>query len=264
MIIDDLPSISIANDSDEIAIEQGTATKKITKGNFLQEVTSAISSLLSSLSGKVSKAGDTMTGDLQTKSSNIEINDASNAWGNASIYLNDKNSARMASVRAFHFTNGMGGIQLGGHNGSAENVLRLMVNSSGERSVSVSDSAAWRSALGLLYAANDTFSINSSAVISGFINNNSNTFWLEWSVGKSMENISTVTVTTMSGYAMGVNGGLDGSTSTKDYTQSPYSISVTKQGNYHIRIGVSKSSAFTNTTPLSPVTYFGTLALKFT
>lgn len=128
----------------------------------------------------------------------------------------------------------------------------------------ITNPGTWRSALGLCYAANDTLSINSSAVISGFINNNSNTFWLEWSVDKSMENISTVTVTTMSGYAMGVNGGLDGSTSTKDYTASPYSISVAKQGNYYIRIGVSKSSAFTNTTPLSPVTYFGTLALKFT
>lgn len=108
-------------------------------------------------SEKVSKSGDTMTGDLQTKSSNIEINELSNAWGNASVYLNDKNNARMASIRAFHFTNGMGGIQIGGHNGSTENVLRLMVNSSGERSVGVSDSAAWRSALGI-----EPYSINNS------------------------------------------------------------------------------------------------------
>lgn len=45
MIIDDLPSISIANDSDEIAIEQGTATKKITKGNFLQELNTALGAM---------------------------------------------------------------------------------------------------------------------------------------------------------------------------------------------------------------------------
>ena len=158
MIIDDLPSISIANDSDEIAIEQGTATKKITKGNFLQEIVSSISSLISDISGKVSKAGDTLTGDLQTKSSNIEINELSNAWGNASVYLNDKNNARMASIRVFHFTNGMGGIQLGGHNGSAENVLRLMVNSGGARSVSVSDAAAWRSAIGAMSQAGEDIS----------------------------------------------------------------------------------------------------------
>lgn len=45
MIIDDLPSISIANDSDEIAIEQGTATKKITKANLLKEINSDVDDL---------------------------------------------------------------------------------------------------------------------------------------------------------------------------------------------------------------------------
>lgn len=130
-----------------------------------ESLKSDINELKSNLNDKVSKAGDTMSGDLQTKSNNIEINEASNAWGNASVYLNDKNDARMASVRAFHFTNGMGGIQLGGHNGSAENVLRLMVNYSGTRSVGVSDSAAWRSAIGAMSQAGED--INGTDTTSG-------------------------------------------------------------------------------------------------
>lgn len=263
MIIDELPSISIANDSDEIPIEQGTATKKITKGNFLQEIVSSISSLISDISGKVSKAGDTMTGDLQTKSSNIEINEASNAWGNASVYLNDKNSTRMASVRAFHFTNGMGGIQLGGHNGSTENVLRLMVNSSGGRSVWVSDSATWRTALGLTYAANDTFSITSSLVLNGLIGNTTKTtIYFDCVVDRSMENISTISVTAMTGYIVGTNG-RDASGNT-DYTGSGFTLACTKQGNHHVRIGVTKTSAFPAGDAFTPAAYFGTLTLKFT
>lgn len=56
MIIDQLPEITIANDSDEIAIEQGTATKKINKGNFLQEVSADISTINTDLGTKATKA----------------------------------------------------------------------------------------------------------------------------------------------------------------------------------------------------------------
>lgn len=167
MIIDDLPSISIANDSDEIAIEQGTATKKITKGNFLQEVTSAISSLLSSLSGKVSKAGDTMTGALfvernvnadayhAAKTTLYSINEppASSTHTLYSLVAYDKDSNIIGYLRDYIGTDGSTGIDLNARNlvnGSGyTNGISLTMKPDGTRGVGLSDPVAWRTALGV-------------------------------------------------------------------------------------------------------------------
>lgn len=163
MIIDDLPSISIANDSDEIAIEQGTATKKITKGNFLQEVTSAISSLLSSLSGKVSKSGDTMSGNLEVdntspgtilKNTAMDVTDSSYTQNNSTGFrLRDKNGENVATITDRYLANGSTGLWLTGWktvNGSnIANSLGLYVDKNGNRVVDISDAVPWLSVLGL-------------------------------------------------------------------------------------------------------------------
>lgn len=275
MIIDDLPSISIANDSDEIAIEQGTATKKITKGNFLQEVTSAISSLLSSLSGKVSKAGDTMTGDLILQNASCITQDtritsgttpSSNIYGRA-VYLNDSVRFNVGTWQIMALTNGCEGFQLvagkKANNVNKFNYIRMLVDANGDPVVELSNPAAWRTALGLCYAANDTFSITSSVVLTGLIGNTAKTtIYLDCVVDRSMENISTISVTAMTGYIVGTNG-RDTSGNT-DYTGSGFTLSCTKQGNHHVRIGITKTSAFPMGDAFTPVTYFGTLTLKFT
>ena len=161
MIIDDLPSISIANDSDEIAIEQGTATKKITKGNFLQEVTSAISSLLSSLSGKVSKAGDTMSGELIVQNSAIsEKNTTADTTSDApstTTYWDTKHTDKNNRIAAYwetsYSTSGTSETTFRARrnvNGSnVNNGFKLSVNKNGERFVLFDEPAAWRTALGL-------------------------------------------------------------------------------------------------------------------
>lgn len=177
MIIDDLPSISIANDSDEIAIEQGTATKKITKGNFLQEVTSAISSLLSSLSGKVSKSGDTMTGNLEIDESDPSVflkntgadtsrssDEIIRAW---TFGAKDKNNKYAAYWQSTFQTNGRMNMALsarrivGGLN--VDNTITLKINNDGTRLVSLSDPAVWRDALGLgeiVYGTNTSSNVS--------------------------------------------------------------------------------------------------------
>ena len=163
MIIDDLPSISIANDSDEIAIEQGTATKKITKGNFLQEIVSSISSLISDISGKVSKAGDTMTGNLEIdntspgeilKNTATDVTDSSYTQNNSTGFrLRDKNGKNVAIITDRYLANGATGLWLTGWktvNGTdINNALALYVDKNGNRIIGVSDPAPWRSALGL-------------------------------------------------------------------------------------------------------------------
>lgn len=236
-----------------------------TETNVGDEILAEKAATSTALNGKVSKAGDTMTGDLQTKSGNIEINEASNAWGNASVYLNDKNSTRMASIRAFHFTNGMGGIQIGGHNGSVENILRLMVNSGGERSVGVSDSSAWRTALGLTYAANDTYS-SGTTIISGIVTNNAKRLLFIATVDKSLGNISTVTVTDLHGHTAGVAGVIDGNASASDdlKNKSGYTVTAAKINNNTVRIQIDKSTALTNASTATPFTIYGYFTLKFT
>lgn len=124
-----------------------------------------------------------------------------------------------------------------------------------------------RTNLGLCYAANDTESSNSSNPLSGLVSTISNAarvIYLEFVTEKSMENISTVTVTTLTGQLFGVNGVLDNLTSATNLTTGNYTASATKLSNRRVRISITKSSAFTNATALTPVTYWGTVGLKFT
>lgn len=270
MIIDDLPSISIANDSDEIAIEQGTATKKITKGNFLQEVTSAISSLLSSLSGKVSKAGDTMTGSLTVQSPFDSTQTAPSSTVNGKyVGLYDQNNRLVGYIQPqLVGTNGLFNIiiaasrTLGGSPYTNNLILRIAAD--GSKSVSVSDPAAWRSALGLCYAANDTFS-NSYVIAGGYVTTGATEIWFTVQVPKSMENISTITVTSLNGLLRGINGYLNNNSTVMNYaTSSEYSITTYKQSNTEVRIILKKSTAFTNATNNTPTMYAGNITLKFT
>lgn len=169
MIIDDLPSISIANDSDEIAIEQGTATKKITKGNFLQEIVSSINSLISNISGKVSKAGDTMTGTLfverdvnadayhaaKTTLCSIDEPPTSSTHTLYSLVAYDKDSNIIGYLRDYIGTDGSTGVDLNARNlvnGSGNtNGISLVMKPDGTREVAVTAPAAWRTALGVPY-----------------------------------------------------------------------------------------------------------------
>lgn len=277
MIIDDLPSISIANDSDEIAIEQGTATKKITKGNFLQEIVSSISSLISDISGKVSKAGDTMSGDLLLSDASCISQDSritsgttpsSNIYGR-SFYLNDRQRFNIGTWQIMSLTNGRDGFQLVGakkvNNVNKYNYIRMLVDANGNPVVELNGAAAWRSALGLCYAANDTYS-SGTTIISGIVTNNAKRLLFIATVDKSLENISTVTVTDLHGHTAGVAGVIDGNSSSSDdlKNKSGYTVTATKINNNTVRIQIDKSTALTNTSTATPFTIYGYFTLKFT
>lgn len=125
--------------------------------------------------------------------------------------------------------------------------------------------SAARTNLGLSYAVNDTMSITSySFVVAGVINSAATTIYLDCVTDKSMENISSVSVTAMTGSMNGIYGLLDASSSI-NFAGSGYSLVATKLSNFHVRVAVTKSGgSFSNTSGNAPVTYFGTLALKFT
>lgn len=284
--------------------------------------------------GAVNIAGDTMTGNLTisngspgayadatSKTDGVAPSSDTNSIG---FRLRDKNGNNVAMFTDRWNADGRQGAFVSGARNGVYNALYLLVDSSGDRVVSVSDAAPWRTALGLgtsgalpitiaqggtgatsasgarselglgsvatentvpigkggtnattaanarknlelCYAANDTMTISSSMVLHGLITNTALTYmYFDVPVAKSMENISTITATTMTGWIGGVNGAINGTSSNTNYIGTGYTVSCAKQGNTHVRIGLVKSSAFTNATAYSPVTYFGTLTLKFT
>ena len=273
MLIDQLPEISDANDSDEMPIEQGTTTRKI--------------KILNLLKGVVSKDGDTITGGLtilsylavQRSSGNgIVIDDLADdstvnpgsARNGASLAFRDKNGIAFGVIRARHVTSSYKGLYLYGNNssapsGSQTNGLYLMVNDSGEKLVTLSDPAAWRSALELCYAANDTYS-SGTTIIGGVVTNSAKRLLFIATVDKSLENIRTVTVTDLHGHTAGVAGVIYGNTSASVdlKNKSGYTVTATKINNNTVRIQIDKSTAFTNASTATPFTIYGYFTLKFT
>lgn len=102
----------------------------------------------------VSKAGDTMTESLSVKDSRIAsgTTPASDVYGNG-FFATDKDGAIVGCLRELALASGQQGVMVCArrlvNGGNVENILRVMVNSSGGRVVYVNDPAAWRSALGL-------------------------------------------------------------------------------------------------------------------
>ena len=298
-----------------------------TETNVGDEILAEKATRNTALSGKVSKAGDTMTGDLTISGASSAVKDTRITSGTApssdiygrSFYLFDSNGFNIGTLQVVSLANGREGFQLVAGkkvNGvNKYNYIRLYVDANGDPIVDLSSPAAWRAALSLNainntgavgagglridflngsdqyhmafyasgnnkvtlfdknwnsvwhipwdYKANDTFSITSSLVLNGFIGNSAKTMlYFDCVVDRSMENISTISVTAMTGYIVGTNG-RDTSGNT-DYTGSGFTLSCTKQGNHHVRIGITKTSAFPIGDGFTPATYFGTLTLKFT
>ena len=112
-------------------------------------------------SGKVSKTGDTMTGGLVMKNSNVSIQDpvitlgtrpAANHW-TMQFRILDSIGEAIAWIRAVAGANGQTGIQLYGRNivsGTGQNnYLGLYMSDAGAATVDMNQPSAWRKALGL-------------------------------------------------------------------------------------------------------------------
>ncbi len=111
------------------------------------------------ITNKVLKAGDTMTGSLTMQNNDLIVKDtdvtvnttsSSNVYGQG-LYINDSANTNLGYVRMLSLTNGNQGMQIEVKrtvNGTTKyNTLNLAVTSSGAISVTVSDAAAWRTAI---------------------------------------------------------------------------------------------------------------------
>lgn len=263
--ISELPESTTVNNAALVALSENGASKKMT--------------LATLVGNRLIKTGDTMTGDLTIlqsepriylKDSEMDTTDvAPSQSNNILLVFRDKNNRIQSRIQGQFNTSGTSVLSFGPRrvvNGSEiGNYLDMSVDVNGNRIIEVTSPVAWRKALFLCYAANDTMSVATSMTLHGIIGNAAaTTAYFDVVTEKSMENVSTVTVTTMSGYIAGPTGAVNNSTSSTNFTTSPYTISCIKQGTHHVRIGITKSSAFTNVVAYSNVTYFGTLTLKFT
>lgn len=148
----------------------GEATLADTLVNMDGELTGTIkdiTSLEKVINGKVSKAGDEMSGGLRIKTggtatdNGLVVQDTdyglsdlpSTAIQKYILTFKDKALNALGYIRGYINQNGRTGIFLGGRNtvnGSAvTNLLSLLVNADGTRLVTVTEAAPWRTALGL-------------------------------------------------------------------------------------------------------------------
>lgn len=116
----------------------------------------------------------------------------------------------------------------------------------------------------LRYQTNDTYVSTKSHLLYGIITGGSTNFVCDVVLPKTLENITGVTVTAMTGIIRGVLGNVDNPSQNVNLLASPYSATAEKLDYNKIRITVHKSSAYTNTTNNSPATYWGSISLKFT
>lgn len=117
--------------------------------------------------------------------------------------------------------------------------------------------------LGLAYAVNDTHTTSNSQVISGFFTSSATAFIGDYYAEASIADISTVTITVLTGLLRGTNGSVETTAST-DFTTGNYTATATKLSSHRIRIQITKNSAFSNATNNTPASYWGNIGLKFT
>lgn len=114
------------------------------------------------------------------------------------------------------------------------------------------------------FSKNGTFYATGFGAI-GFITSSSTNVTIDFDVDYRMDDISTVTVTTLNGSIRSEGSYLDASGNTSvNFLSSTYSVSAAKRTQTRVRISIIKSTAFTNAVNNSLVYFTGTIGLKFT
>lgn len=113
------------------------------------------------------------------------------------------------------------------------------------------------------YASGDSYAITKSTPVSGFIGDGKSIFFTVFTT-KSLKNISSCSISIFTGNLRGINGVINGSTTTVTYaSSSDYTLSATKVSDNAIRIILTKTTAFTNSTADTPVVFHGQLTINF-
>jgi len=206
----DVSHFYVRDDPTKYAFDDADAENRITDETTRAETAEG---------GKVAKAGDTMSGVMVHENASDVIKatgitqgsppSSGNYWG-PGHYINDNADNLIGSFRPFYYTSGNLGIALvnsrivGGSN--AENYLRLSMDASGNRTVQVSDAAAWRSALGIDDAFYSAGTYTVSAQCFGFITSSSSFAAINFVLPKIILPGLSITVTAITGAAIRCGG----------------------------------------------------------
>lgn len=140
-------------------------------------------------------------------------------------------------------------------------------NSSGEFNTIVSKEGAFLPNHALKssveYASGDSYAITTNTPVSGFINESKSIYFTVFTT-KSLKNISSCSISIFTGNLRGINGAINSSTIPVTYTSSSdYTVTATKVSDNAIRIILTKTTAFTNSTADTPVVFYGQLTINF-
>lgn len=207
--------------------------------------------LKAALGAKVNKSGDTMTG-------NLIIDAGSNYKG---IILKGANPSSTLHV----YTTGGSFVFDQYANGSTGGDRYLLPNAEAH------DNDVWYRILttkpgsgSLYYAPGETYSTSAEMVISGYITNGVRNIHLGLWLPKSLEKISSISITSLVGSLRGINGYINGwSGSTNILTQSGITITAARTTPNGIHINIGKSADFTNAASNTPVSLSAKITLSF-
>ena len=135
------------------------------------------------------------------------------------------------------------------------------------RSLNDSTWRSWHRLVGddeTYYRVNDTFASSAYMEMSGHSTGNAKRIVIGFTVPKSMANISTITVTRLTGSFFGSGGLINSATDTNWLTTSGITLTPLKTSDNTVRIYIDSTTAFTNTAFYTPVSYYGHVTLKFT
>jgi hypothetical protein len=116
----------------------------------------------------------------------------------------------------------------------------------------------------LYYAPGETYSTSVEMMISGYITNSVRNIHLGLWLPKSLEKISSISITSLVGSLRGINGYINGwNGSTNILTQSGITITAARTTPNGIHINIGSSSDLTNATANTPVSLSAKFTLSF-
>lgn len=214
--------------------------------------------LKTALDGKVNKAGDTVSGDLiLTSSGNYptlrfhRYADAANGPQEMIQTSEGGTASRFAFYQRINAS-------------SAWEGYRLPITTTSLSSGVGYDILTSKPGTGsLYYGTGETYSASIETTICGYVSAGTTSIQLSVWLPKSLEQISSISVTALKGALRGISGYINGWADTDILTQSGITVSAVRTTPNCIRIGIKSSSAYTNVTNNTPVAFSGTFTLSF-
>lgn len=285
--IAELPNASSIGNNDLFPISQSSTSKKST----WQVIKNAIASAFFPLSvanggtgaanantacsnlGAVKNTGDTMTGILTVSSANpgilgraggkhatTPVSETTNSYG---FRITDEDNTIVALYTDYWQTDGSIGAWFAGARNNTYNYVRLLVDSSNTPVVVISHPGSWRNALNLAFAVGDTISYSTSTPLFGTLLN-STTIYVSLITDRLLDNISTITINSLTGSISGANGYVD-ATTTATNLLSDYNVTAVKAFRNTIRISIARTNGtFSNAVVGSPVCIFANASFTLT